>query len=175
MKFKGNIVLTDPLYIIKDDNPNDWELCEKGNNMEALGITNYITEQTFIGDAFVDVTSVKNLDPNVVVSELYQIESVLGMFSNDEKNKEAECKYAELIKNLNCIGSFSVDSGYFGVFLLEEIKKYNPEFEALISKCKYCAEVIRDFDGEINFRVFDNSLVNMNHIVGDGNIKFFTN
>lgn len=35
MKFKGDIIITDPCYIIKDDSEkNDWELCNYGENME---------------------------------------------------------------------------------------------------------------------------------------------
>ena len=48
MKFKGDIIITDPCYIIcKDD---DWRKCGYGENMEALGIKNYICRDTIYGD-----------------------------------------------------------------------------------------------------------------------------
>jgi hypothetical protein len=53
MKFKGDIIITDPCYIIRDENQmtkDDWEECNYGENMEALGIKNYLTRGTIYGD-----------------------------------------------------------------------------------------------------------------------------
>ncbi|MBR5826456.1 MAG: hypothetical protein IKY78_05160 [Clostridia bacterium] len=41
MFFKGDIIITDPMYIIKSD--EDWERCEYGQNLESIGISTYIT------------------------------------------------------------------------------------------------------------------------------------
>ena len=41
MHFKGDIVITDPMYIMKSE--EDWDLCEYGENLEALNICTYIT------------------------------------------------------------------------------------------------------------------------------------
>lgn len=49
MKFKGDIIITDPCYIIKD-NSNDWEKCNFGEDMEELGIKNYLCRDTIYGD-----------------------------------------------------------------------------------------------------------------------------
>lgn len=49
MKFKGNIIITDPCYIIRKDS-NDWSKCGYGNNMKALGIENYLCRDTIYGD-----------------------------------------------------------------------------------------------------------------------------
>lgn len=43
MRFKGDIIITDPCYICKeseyrDNNISDWELCNYGEDMEVLGI-----------------------------------------------------------------------------------------------------------------------------------------
>lgn len=53
MKFKGNIIITDPSYIIRsehhDTNPiteNDWDSCDYGDKMEVLGIKTYLTRNT---------------------------------------------------------------------------------------------------------------------------------
>jgi hypothetical protein len=48
MKFKGDIIITDPCYIMKKD--SDWEKCNYGSNMEVLGIHTYITRDTLYGD-----------------------------------------------------------------------------------------------------------------------------
>jgi hypothetical protein len=50
MHFKGNIIITDPCYIIDEENTDDWDDCEYGCNMEELGITNYICRDTLYGD-----------------------------------------------------------------------------------------------------------------------------
>ena len=46
MKFKGDIIITDPCYIIKEINSEDWDKCDFGDNMEVLGINHYISEST---------------------------------------------------------------------------------------------------------------------------------
>jgi hypothetical protein len=53
MRFKGNIIITDPCYVIRDENQmtkDDWEECNYGENMEALGIKNYLISETIYGD-----------------------------------------------------------------------------------------------------------------------------
>ena len=41
MHFKGDILITDPMYIVKCE--EDWHLCEYGENLEELHICTYIT------------------------------------------------------------------------------------------------------------------------------------
>ena len=41
MFFKGYLIITDPMYIIKFD--EDWDSCEYGQKLENLKITTYIT------------------------------------------------------------------------------------------------------------------------------------
>jgi hypothetical protein len=130
MKFKGDIIITDPCYIIKDEPPgkptfndwpvlvgkgskpfsdftdeeraaykqyrealdkwdddhlDEWELCDCGENMEALGITHYLTDDTGVGDW------------NCVTID------------KDTGQK---------------IGCFCADAGLVGVFLLDEVLIY---------------------------------------------------
>ena len=49
MKFKGDIILTDPCYIIRE-NSNDWNKCQCGDNMKTLGIKHYLCRDTIYGD-----------------------------------------------------------------------------------------------------------------------------
>ena len=45
-EFDGDIIITDPCYIIRNENgitKNDWHYCEYGEYMERLGIKNYLT------------------------------------------------------------------------------------------------------------------------------------
>lgn len=48
MEFDGDIIITDPCYIMRED--DDWAVCAYGENMEALGITHYMTRDTLYGD-----------------------------------------------------------------------------------------------------------------------------
>lgn len=47
MEFDGDIIITDPCYITKND---DWSKCDYGEHMEALGLRNYICRDTMYGD-----------------------------------------------------------------------------------------------------------------------------
>lgn len=48
----GNVIITDPCYIVRNDceHEDDWENCNFGQNMEALGIHAYLTRETMCGD-----------------------------------------------------------------------------------------------------------------------------
>lgn len=111
MKFKGDIIITDPCYICKDD---DWEKCGYGDNMEVLGIKNYICRDTIYGDWS---CTTFNLDTG------------------------------------NVIGEFCADAGMVAVFLLDEVLKYNSDFDYHIDK-PWTTTLIKNFDGEVNFEVF---------------------
>lgn len=50
MRFNGDIIITDPCYLMKDDNNEDWEKCKYGDNLEILGIDHYLCESTIYGD-----------------------------------------------------------------------------------------------------------------------------
>lgn len=47
MKFKGDIVITDPCYVVNDE---DWEFSEYGDRMDKLGFTDYLVRSTIVGD-----------------------------------------------------------------------------------------------------------------------------
>ena len=48
MFFKGDVIITDPMYIVKCE--EDWHSCAYGENLEALNIRTYITSAH--GDEF---------------------------------------------------------------------------------------------------------------------------
>lgn len=189
MKFKGDIIITDPSYIIKDDedymdiaskpkwedyhtveygadpvkfmeestimdkvdsvwrskNRDHWELCDYGDNMEALGIQTYLCRDTIYGD--------------------WSCHS----YNSDTKEE---------------LGNFCADAGLVAVFLLDEVLKYNPKFDYHNTK-PWTTTLIKDFDGEIMIDVveiprseeaeddeyFEDKEV---RVIGKGNINFFT-
>jgi len=144
MKFKGDIIITDPCYIFRDE---DWDkYCEDFNDsfIKELGFTNYIWESTIYGD-----------------------------WSCTTINKDTNEK----------IGRFCADAGLVGVFLKDEVDKYNPNF--LKDYSSHTRTIIKDFDGDIQYIVQE--LENNNteededyyeeeeaQIHGKGNINFFT-
>lgn len=149
MKFKGDIIITDPCYIIRDGT-DDWDKCNCGDDMERLGIKNYLCRDTIYGDWSCTT------------------------FNLDTKEK---------------IGEFCADAGMVAVFLLDEVRKYNPEFDWYESR-PWTTTLIKDFDGDVRIEVIhtegiyendtkyykkgdkweDNSVV----VVGIGNINFET-
>lgn len=51
--FDGDIIITDPYYVIRDKNnitQDDWEACKYGSNMKVLGIKTHMTRDTIYGD-----------------------------------------------------------------------------------------------------------------------------
>lgn len=110
MKFKGDIIITDPCYICKD---GDWHRCNCGDNMEILGINTYICRDTIYGDWSCTTF-------------------------NSDTGKD--------------IGGFCADAGMVAVLLLDEVLKYNPDFDYHIER-PWTTTLIKDFDGEVNFEV----------------------
>lgn len=137
MYFKGDIIITDPCYIIREKNEltdNDWEACSYGDNMEVLGIHNYLCRNTIYGD-----------------------------WSCTTYNTDTDEE----------LGEFCADAGLVSVFLLEEVLKYNPDFDFHIKR-PWTTTLVKDFDGEIEIKEVEVSNDVEVHVVGTGNINFYT-
>lgn len=147
MEFKGDIIITDPCYIIKEDSRDDWSRCNYGDRMNDLGITNYLCRDTIYGDW------------------------ICNTYNNDTKES---------------MGEFCADAGLVSVFLLDEVLKYNPNFDYHINR-PWTTTLIKDFDGEINISVVPYEYEYENddgekviekdeevRVIGTGNINFFT-
>ena len=136
---------------IKED---DWKICKHGINMEALGISTYFTEDTIYGDWGCSTYKIEE-NPYEV------IDNMVKAFENGE---DYGVKCSEL-------GTFCADAGLVSVFLLDEVRKYNPDIDEWIASHDWCVTTIPDFDGEVNYYVDKQGEA---HIVGIGNINFFT-
>ena len=195
MYFKGTIVITDPCYIIKE-NPikcpneedystqeelaykaaldkyfeesrkyNDWDKCNYGENMGVLGIHNYISESTIYGD-WGCTTYQTEEEPKEL------LESILRVLNDNLENKEYGDDGLSIPKVGKAIGEFCADAGLVGVFLLDEILAYNPDWKSWIEEHSWCATIIENFEGEVEYYI---DKVNKEaHIVGTGNINFYT-
>lgn len=151
MKFKGDIIITDPCYIIKEDS-DDWNKCGWGENMGILGFTTYISEYTLCGDWSCS-TPRKDVEAQL-----------------EELNTLGRARW-ELMKQY---GEDSVQAKIYddkiAVFLLDEVLKYNPDFDYHINR-EWTTTLIKDFDGEVNYYVDSGDDA---RIIGVGNINFFT-
>lgn len=113
-------------------------------------LTNYIWEDTLYGDWGCTTLELKDECQNKYYSDLgvYDIKSELG--------------------------NFCADSGQVGVFLLEEVLKFNPEFDKFIEDHDWCVTVIEDFDGEVEYCISEEDGDESAYIRGCGNINFVT-
>ena len=78
MKFKGDIIITDPVYIVKDD--CDWGECEYGEALEMLGIHTYFT--TGNGDSVGNL--IVNTDTKEILGELGSDSCMVSVMLLDE-------------------------------------------------------------------------------------------
>lgn len=153
MKFKGTIIITDPCYIVKD-NSEDWRKCSYGHYMENLGITNYICESTIYGDW--GCTTYK------ITENPYEVVDNFVQAAENGEDYWIEC---------SSLGDFCADAGLVAVFDLEEVRKYNPNIDEWIKSHSNCVTTITGFDGNIEYYVDEAGDA---HIIGIGNINFFT-
>lgn len=121
----------------KEENKDDWELCECGENMEVLGIKTYLSDDTIYGDW-----------------------SCLTVQLDDNGNP------------IGKLGNFCADSGRVAVFLLDEVLKYNPNFDYHLTK-PWTTTCIKDFHGDImlEIKTATNGEPEV-RVVGSGNINF---
>lgn len=120
MELDGDIIITDPCYIIRAEHhgttpltDNDWTAYRYGENMEVLGIRHYMTRDTIYGDWSCTVL-------------------------DTDTGKE--------------IGEFCADAGLVSVFLLDEVLKYNPDFDYHKER-PWTTTLIPDFKGIVQFVV----------------------
>ena len=147
MRFDGDIVITDPCYVMRRDRNGDWERCCHGDDMEVFGFRHYLTEFTIYGD--------------------WSCTTYLGELSERESHADFSPE--------RVLGTFCADSGLVSVFYLEDILRYNPNFVSkFLEKSPWTATIVRDFHGEIELVTIVEEPEDTLHVVGIGNIHFFT-
>jgi hypothetical protein len=159
-KFKGDIIITDPCYIdrkIPSENPErPWDrrfLWDSrsfniftGGGLYKHGFTSYIWDSTLYGDWSCSTFLLKDSGTHKLIAEI----------GNSDVGE--------------CIGRFCADAGLVGVFLLDEVLKFNPDFDYHLTK-DWTTTWIKDFDGQVEYLVGNKEDV---HIKGIGNINFIT-
>ena len=150
LKIKGSIVITDPCYILPDNdrekNNQDWEICDNGHDMEKLIKTNnYICESTIYGD--------------------WECTCWAGSQASEYSEKDTAKIY----------GKFCADAGQVLVASLDDVLAYNPDFANWQKTHDWCATIIDDFDGEITYvEAMTDTGYKYCYIKGEGNKPFIT-
>ena len=82
IEFDGDIIITDPCYIMKSDSQrDDWHDTDCGRKMECLGFTKYITRRTLYGDWSCNTY---NTDTNKSIGEFCADAGLVSVFLLDE-------------------------------------------------------------------------------------------
>ena len=192
MRFKGDIIITDPCYICKEkeevgklpyskdfftyeaeeDYPDFRELTEEE-----------LREKARDNDLFAKMLKANFLpyqwrtESEQYKKENERYEAAIAEYTKNNISDWERCNYGEDfeelgIKNYICrdtiygdwscttynsdtnevLGRFCADAGMVGVFLLDEVLKYNPDFNYHIER-PWTTTLIKDFDGEIDFEI----------------------
>lgn len=159
-----DIIITDPCYIA---NRKDWGTAFDWDSYKISNplFTTYLWDYTGCGDGSWEVVGLKEILNRVELEKFIDgFEESLVKFSvSDLKSREELRKYIERSERL---GRFSVDSGTFGVFLLDEVLKYNPTF--LRDHGIWLYTIIKNFTGTIQIQNKDNGF----NILGLGDKTF---
>lgn len=218
MRFKGDIIITDPCYICKEkeqigkypkredyfiygDNIKDYpdvareviDISKESSEMKkileqldvALGHTNpeYCKKnpRTHLVSKIYDECNKKYEE---ALNEYYDLNEDDWEKSDLGENMEVlgihtYISHSTLYGDWSCttynsdtkekLGKFCADAGKVAVFLLDEILKYNPDYDDHIAK-PWTTTLIKDFDGEVIFEIVDDEV----SVVGRGNINFET-
>ena len=128
MKLKGTIIIVDPSYFL---NEQDMDAFTKNNveTLTKLGFTNYSLAITGITDSEINKLPWQTIAEAKLNLPIW----TSAVFDN----------------NHDSLGYFSSKSGHYGVFLLDEINSYCPDFGDLIVTEDLAVSIILDFDGEI--------------------------
>lgn len=180
-----DIIITDPCYLIKDSDkscptltrppyPKEEDSIKKEDYTPELVLKLYRLHKSYnkvcdiidnynYNEARVDDWRKCNCGDNMEVLGFtnYLVNSTIyGDWScttfNSDTNEE--------------LGKFCADAGLVGVFLLEEVLKYNPNFDYHISK-PWTTTLIKNFTGTIQITNPEEEIVS---VVGKGNINFHT-
>lgn len=141
MKFLGTIVITDPCYIKESTSPmsrdtiyGDWSCMVYPGNMKEN--KKYEEWDEYYTNFFHEYNFTKK--------------------SDDEKKALSEDfrKFKEEWKK-NILGEFCADSGQVAIF---EWDKLNSDEQRWVLDHPWCATIIKDFFGDVEFNVIDDSL-----------------
>lgn len=194
MKFKGDIIITDPCYIFPEGGRWKVKLTDfiDDPNIASKPFTEFTAEENEAYEKYKKVQRIMDEKyPDYWRNGSIDIFDGTGMdkfgFSNyiwdDTLYGDWSCSTFELKNPIGNrmphqlthsdikgnIGSFCADAGMVAVFLLDEVLQFNPDFDYHITK-NWTTTLIKDFDGEVEYVVDDDEAF----IVGSGSHNFIT-
>lgn len=159
-QFKGDILITDPCYICKKEDESTrpkWKDYFTYKNMTEYPDYNghYYSEQFKKEEEKYNKVYQVWLDENndwrkcncgfdcerLGINNYITNSTLYGDWGCTTYNKDTK----------EAIGEFCADSGLVAVFLLDEVRAYNSDIDNWIKEHPWCATVIKDFDGIVNF------------------------
>lgn len=178
--FKGDIIITDPCYITKDRDETKkpkWGDFHPYKSMYDYPdydgkISKKFKENSKKYDEAYNLWDKENPDDWEVCCYGEEFEA-LGFSSNYLVHSTLYGDWSCTTYNSDtkeAIGQFCADAGLVGVFLLDEVLKYNPNFQKELEK-DWVVTLIKDFEGEVYFEKVDKETL---IVVGRGNINFET-
>lgn len=203
MYFKGDIIITDPCYIAKNEKKETLlKEPEKKDFFSYESILDYPDVEVSIDESVFDFLSEKEINflkTSTAKSRTYEKEfnnysKAYEIYEKETMDDWEKSNYGEDMENIglrtcitsdtlygdwNCttyeketskeLGQFCADAGMVGVFLLDEVLAYNPDFKEYLKK-DWVVTLIKDFEGEVSFETTEDEL----SVIGKGNINFYT-
>ena len=175
MNFNGTIIITDPCYIATGSDWNDSKKFYYGDwalrKINIPEITTYFWNAAGQEDGSWEVVGLNKIT-NRVESEKFIAEYYRAVNNFIKQPGIKEKQDLETVFNKqHSLGRFSVNSGSFGVFYLDEVLKYNPEF--LRGHGIWLYTIIENFIGDISLYYYPSDSKNF-HLLGLGNKTFIT-
>lgn len=176
-RFDGDIIITDPCYIAKkrdeSTRPKWDEFMDRpsyqGMSREELNACGFFEKHKKMQEA--QEAWDKEHPRDWIVCECGEDMSALGLknyLSASTGYGDWSCTTFNSNTNEE-IGNFCADAGMVGVFLLDEVLEYNPDFTEYIKKT-WTTTVIKDFHGTVKIAREGETV----YVLGEGNINFVT-
>lgn len=166
-----SIIIIDPSYIAKK---GEWGKGEVFDWEESSVTSSLFSDYIWLDgvpEVVSDVLEVKKrLNEVGLINLVNDHASALNNYGNFSEEEEKSILDEVEIQS-DIIGSYTTDSGCIGVFYLDEVLNYNPEFQTGLSNRYYT--IINDFTGRIIVHeIFD--FGGSKHVLGLGNKTFYT-
>lgn len=175
MNFNGTIIITDPCYIATGSDwydskkfyYDDWAL----RKINVPEITTYFWNKTEKEDGLWEVVELNKITNRVesekFIADYYNAVNSFIKFQGVQEKRNLEAVF----NKQHNLGRFSIDSGSFGVFYLDEVLRYNPEF--LKGHGIWLYTIIENFIGDISLYYYPSDSKDF-HLIGLGNRTFIT-
>lgn len=173
------IIITDPCYIIKTTSEkNPYEYPYTPGLEDKLGDEDYrelhrnYCKWEDDHDDWLKCGCGRNMQELGMEHYLYS-HTIYGDWSCTTVNSDTE----------EAIGEFCADAGLVAVFILDEVRAYNPEIDNWIKSHPWCVTTIENFTGDVNIEIVHTSGVDEDdeeweddevQVIGKGNVNFFT-